>query len=116
MAQVLIELLENGVYRRKFVHSDDVALWAEAGWAVHMGTPTNPGQATGFDAIVTDLVSNGASAARAAIDSRVTAVGNATYAPASGSSVYAPQSGTGSPAAALTTATGRAIAFAIALG
>lgn len=29
---------------------------------------------------------------------------------------YAPVSGTGSPAAALTTATGRAVAFAIALG
>ena len=41
------------------------------------------------------------------VDARVTAVGDATY---------APQSGTGSPAAALTTATGRAIAFAIALG
>ncbi|HEY9310707.1 SGNH/GDSL hydrolase family protein [Williamsia sp.] len=44
---------------------------------------------------------------QAAIDARVRAVGDGTYAPGSGA---------GSPAAALTTATGRAIAFAVALG
>lgn len=52
-------------------------------------------------------IAESGSATRTAVEDRVRAVGDGTY---------APQSGTGSPTAALTTATGRAIAFAIALG
>lgn len=78
MAQVLIELNQGGTVRRKFVHEDDVALWAEAGWAVPPGVSTG-GQATGYDAVVTDAILRPGSLTRNAIDARVTAVGDATY-------------------------------------
>ena len=58
------------------------------------------------DALVAELVAS-ETETKTAIDERVRAVGDGTYAPGSGA---------GSPAAALTTATGRAIAFAVALG
>jgi hypothetical protein len=50
----------------------------------------------------------------AGVAARVTTPGTVTKTALD--ATYAPQSGTGSPEAALTTATGRAIAFAIALG
>jgi hypothetical protein len=83
MAQVLIELNEGGAFRRKFVDANDVALWAEAGWAVPPGVSTG-GQASGYDAIVTDLISKPGSLTKNAIDARVTAVGDSTYAPEGG--------------------------------
>ncbi|ROZ49401.1 hypothetical protein EEB13_05625 [Rhodococcus sp. WS3] len=58
------------------------------------------------DAAVAELVVSETETA-AAVTSRIREVGDGTYAPGSGA---------GSPAAALTTATGRAIAFAVALG
>ena len=69
------------------------------------------------DPLPTTLPINRVTGLSDALDEKLSeADANATFAPQSGSTEYAPQSGTGSPAAALTTATGRAIAFAIALG
>jgi hypothetical protein len=82
MAQVLIELNEGGVFRRKFVDADSVAVWAEAGWAVPPDTLAD-GQATGYDAIVRDLIGKDSSLTKAAIEDKVRAVGDATYAPQS---------------------------------
>jgi hypothetical protein len=78
MAQVLIELNEGGVFRRKFVDADSVAVWAEAGWSVPPDSLVD-GQATGYDAAVADAIQRVGSLTKAAIDERVTAVGDATY-------------------------------------